>query len=130
MAFEQNQRIEIEDVKTELGKKVNTANVLTLEEIQATTDLTGKVASASSAKELNNNKYHVYGLSRPDDARQEVSIGAAIIDNVGYIIFNIHWISLRLKVIDTSTSTEVYVSCKYGNNGFSNEAQIARIIKG
>lgn len=51
MAFEQNQKIEIEDVKTELGKKVNTANVLTLEVIQATTDLTGKVASASVIKD-------------------------------------------------------------------------------
>lgn len=36
-----------------LDAKVNTANVLTLEEIQATTNLTGKVASASSVKDLN-----------------------------------------------------------------------------
>lgn len=36
--------------QTALNEKVNTANVLTLEEIQATTDLTGKVASASSLK--------------------------------------------------------------------------------
>lgn len=50
MAFEQNQKIEIEDVKTELGKKVNTSSVLTLDEIQGTTDLTGKIASASALK--------------------------------------------------------------------------------
>ena len=51
MAFEQNRKIEIEDVKTELGKKVNTADVRTIEEIQATTDLTGKVASADALKQ-------------------------------------------------------------------------------
>ena len=36
-----------------LDAKVNTANVLTLEEIQATTDLTGKVASAKALKDVN-----------------------------------------------------------------------------
>lgn len=39
--------------QTALDAKVNTANVLTLEEIQATTDLTGKVASAKSAQDIN-----------------------------------------------------------------------------
>ena len=38
-------------VKGELDTKVNTANVLTIDEIQATTDLTGKVASASAIKD-------------------------------------------------------------------------------
>lgn len=36
--------------QTALDTKVNTANVLSLEEIMATTDLTGKVASAGSVK--------------------------------------------------------------------------------
>ena len=52
MAFEQNKRIEIQDVKDKLDGKVSTANVLTLEGIQAATDLTGKVASASALKEI------------------------------------------------------------------------------
>ena len=39
-----------------LNTKVNTADVLTLEEIQATTALTGKVAGADSIKNLSNNK--------------------------------------------------------------------------
>ena len=39
--------------QTALNTKVNTANVLTLEEIQATTDLTGKVADAKSTREIN-----------------------------------------------------------------------------
>lgn len=39
-------------VKSALDTKVNTVDVLTIEEIQATTDLTGKVASASAVKYL------------------------------------------------------------------------------
>ena len=38
-------------VKSALDTKVNTANVLSLEEIQASTDLTGKIASASVIKD-------------------------------------------------------------------------------
>lgn len=56
MAFEQNKPIEIQDVETELGKKVNTSDVLSLEGIQSGTDLTGKVASASALKSVNNGK--------------------------------------------------------------------------
>lgn len=39
--------------QTALNTKLDTANVLTLEEIQATTDLTGKVASAKALKDVN-----------------------------------------------------------------------------
>lgn len=39
-------------VKDALDTKVNTANVLTYEEIEASTDLSGKVASASSIKTI------------------------------------------------------------------------------
>lgn len=51
MAFEQNKPIEIQDVKDKLGGKVSTSDVLTLTDIQASTDLTGKVASASVIKD-------------------------------------------------------------------------------
>lgn len=51
MAFEKNQKIEIEDVKNKLNGKVNTSDVLTLTDIQTSTDLTGKVASASALKQ-------------------------------------------------------------------------------
>lgn len=40
--------------QTALDTKVNTANVLTLEEIQASTNLTGKIASADSLKTTHN----------------------------------------------------------------------------
>lgn len=51
MAFEQNKPIEIQDVKDKLNGKVSTSDVLTLTDIQASTDLTGKVASASALKQ-------------------------------------------------------------------------------
>ena len=44
---------------TTIVNAVNTCS-LTLEEIMATTDLTGKIASASSAKEINQNKMPFY----------------------------------------------------------------------
>ncbi len=46
--------IHAKDVTDELDKKVNTSDVLSFEEIQATTDLTGRVASADSIKSLQN----------------------------------------------------------------------------
>lgn len=46
--------------QTALDAKVNISNVLTLEELQATTDLTGKVAGADNVKPLvNNNIFHI-----------------------------------------------------------------------
>ena len=75
MAFEQNQKIEIEDVKTELGKKVNTSSVRTIEEIQATTDLTGKIASASALKVLN---YREYAPSIKSEYGSGVAFGYTI----------------------------------------------------
>lgn len=47
-------------VKDALDAKVSTANALTLEQIQATDDLTGKVASAGALKQLN--KYFDYNV--------------------------------------------------------------------
>lgn len=52
MAFEQNKPIEIQDVKDKLGGKASTSDVLTLTDVQASTDLTGKVASASALKQV------------------------------------------------------------------------------
>ena len=53
-------------VKDALDTKVNTANVLTLEEIKASTDLSGKVASASALK-ATHNKIIFYQFSLPSD---------------------------------------------------------------
>lgn len=62
MAFEQNKPIEIQDVKDKLDGKVDTSSVSTFEEIMGTTDLTGKVASANSVKDLNE-KFLVKGFN-------------------------------------------------------------------
>ena len=51
MAISQNDPIKATEVAAALDKKVNTSDVLTLAEIQAITDLTGKVASASVIKD-------------------------------------------------------------------------------
>ena len=51
MAFEQNKPIELEDVKKKLDEKVGTSDITTLSEIQSSTDLTGKVASADALKQ-------------------------------------------------------------------------------
>ena len=51
MAFEQNKPIKIQDVKDKLDEKINTSDISTLSEIQSSTDLTGKVASASVIKD-------------------------------------------------------------------------------
>lgn len=51
MAFEQNKPIEIQDVKDKLDEKVNTSDIAALGEIQSSTDLTGKVASADALKQ-------------------------------------------------------------------------------
>ena len=59
-------------VKDALDTKVNTANVLTLEEIQATTDLTGKVASASAVKSLKELK--VSGYSGYLESKQSITV--------------------------------------------------------
>ena len=44
--------VEKQAVTAGLANKVNTSDVLALEEIQASTDLTGKVASAKSARDI------------------------------------------------------------------------------
>ena len=49
--------------QTALDAKANTSDVLTLEQIQATTDLTGKVAGANSIKRLINNRiFYIKGF--------------------------------------------------------------------
>lgn len=52
MAIEKGKSIEANDITKALNTKVNTSDVLSLEDIQDTSDLTGKVASASSVKNL------------------------------------------------------------------------------
>ena len=44
---------ELSQLKTDVDAKINKSDALTLEEIEASTDLTGKVASAESAKDIN-----------------------------------------------------------------------------
>lgn len=54
---------QINKVYSELEKKINYTDALSLEEIQATTNLTGKVASASALINKSNINYHVRGDS-------------------------------------------------------------------
>lgn len=58
---------EFNQLKSDLDNKANTSDVLTLEEIQASTDLTNKIASASSLKNvkdlLENKVYYVGDLN-------------------------------------------------------------------
>lgn len=75
MAFEQNKPIELEDVRKKLGEKVSTSDVLTLGEIQSSTDLTGKVASASALKVLN---YREYAPSIKSEYGSGVAFGYTI----------------------------------------------------
>lgn len=109
-----------------LDAKVNKTDSLTLEEIMATTDLTGKVASAKSAKDLNNNKYYYYTLGSAEDVRDYImGVGSNLLiessGTVAYIIFNIAWISLRFRI----GTDGVYVSYKYGGNNYTNPVKIA-----
>lgn len=103
-----------------LNTKVNTANVLTLGEIQqATTDLTGKVASASSVKSLDTNKMTFYTATSDTDYRDGSSIGIFIDSSgaapVGHIIFNIAWIKMQFQVRDDA----IFVRFKYGGSDAS-----------
>ena len=106
-------------VKSALDTKVNTADVLTLEQIQATTDLTGKVASASSVKSLDVHKMEFYVPSSDTDYRDNNSIGFFIDSSgaspVGHIIFNIAWIRMQFKIHDDA----IFVRFKYGGSGAS-----------
>ncbi len=62
MAFEKDKKIEIEDVKTELSKKVSTSDVLSYEAIKASTDPSGKVASAEALENvISRGNYHSEG---------------------------------------------------------------------
>lgn len=60
MAFEQNKPIEIQDVKDKLNGKVSIGDISTFNEIQSSTDLTGKVASADALKDLGRLKVSGY----------------------------------------------------------------------
>ena len=103
-------------VKSALDTKVNTADVLTAEEILATTDLTGKVASASSVKSLNADNMKFYKASSDTDYRDGYSIGVFIDDTgsapSGHIIFNISWIRMQFKINDDA----IFVRFKYGGS--------------
>ena len=72
--FEQNG----DGKSTTIGNAVNTCS-LTLEEIQATTDLTGKVASANALKDLNSRG--VYKIYTADT----VQTGNAVFPKVAYL---------------------------------------------
>lgn len=64
MAIERNSEILYTDITGELDKKVNTTDVISLKEIQAGTDLTGKVASAEAVRDsLSVSSYHNDGES-------------------------------------------------------------------
>ena len=64
MAFEQNKPIEIQDVKDKLDGKVSTSDVISYEEIKASTDLSGKVPSASAI--VNKCSCVTYGFANND----------------------------------------------------------------
>ena len=55
-------------------------------------------------------------MNSVDDIRNYgQSIGFDVIDNTGYIIININWISLEFKI----TNNRVYRRFKYGDNGWT-----------
>ena len=59
-------------------------------------------------------------MNSVDDTRNyEQSIGFNIIDNTGYIIINILWISLEFKI----TGAQLYRRFKYGDNGWTEWVQ-------
>lgn len=60
MAFEKDKPIEIQDVKGRLDGKVSIGDISTFNEIQSSTDLTGKVAGASALKDLGRLKVSGY----------------------------------------------------------------------
>ena len=102
--------------QTALDTKVNKTDSLTLEEIMATTDLTGKVASAKSAKDLNSNKYSFYKMTSETDFKDgNFNVGSNVINSIGYITFNMDWIRIQFKV----SNTNLLVRFKYGGSNFS-----------
>ena len=102
--------------QTALDTKVNKTDSLTLEEIMATTDLTGKVASAKSAKDLNSNKYSFYKMTSETDFKDgSFNVGSNVINSIGYITFNMDWIRIQFKV----SNTNLLVRFKYGGSNFS-----------
>ena len=108
-----------EKTQKAIDVKVNKTDSLTLEEIMATTDLTNKVASASSAKEINQNTMPFYQMKSENDFRMNNSIGTMITtssDPIAYITFNIVWVKIQFKVV----SGALYVRYKYGDSGASN----------
>ena len=111
--------------QTALNTKVNTANVLSLEELMAATTFTGKVANASITRDLKDYKYEFYQLNNPEDARGIYGVGSDILTEGNsynaYLVFNIAWITLRFKI----TVSGVYVSYKYGDNNYTTPVKIA-----
>lgn len=64
MAISKGSEILYKDIVDELDKKVNATDVLSLEEIQASTDVTGKIASAEAVRDsLSVSSYHNDGES-------------------------------------------------------------------
>ena len=108
---------------TTIKNAVNTCS-LTLEEIQASTDLTGKIASASSVKSLDIHKMNFYIASSDTDYRNDYSIGSFIDDSTsnpsGHIIFNLSWIRLQFKINDSA----IFVRFKYGKSEATNWKQL------
>lgn len=137
-------------VKDALDTKVNTANVLTFDEIRVTTDLTGKVASAGALKEItkldllwtNENpfgefseqtisldlsKYKVIVISvcdyGADSYRRDITQVNFILKNVDSHIFctYLHQDINSMRCVHASDDS-IYISGAAGPNGGPNNA--------
>ena len=150
MAFEQNKPIKIQDVKDKLNEKVNTSDVLTLAQIRSSTDLTGKVASASALKEIVNldllwtnaspysdfpeqtlsldlNKYKVIAISvndyGTDPYRRDTTQVNFILKNVSSHIFStyLHQDIGSIRIVSASDDG-IYISWATDTSGSVNNA--------
>lgn len=107
MAISQNSKILAKDIKDELDRKANATDVLSLEEIRASTDLAGKIASASALKAtLVDFKYHIDGDSLSFKAPE---MGVLIINGSGNNDYYIGTIKYG-KNLDKVVSNNAYDS--------------------
>ena len=101
MAFEQNKQIKIQDVKDKLNEKVNTSDVLSLEEIKTGTDLSGKVPSASAI--VNKCSCVAYGFANKD------TIAITLPKSFNQLLFLSTYRSCGLYVVRRESSGSVFV---------------------
>ena len=69
------------------GEKANKADVLSLEEIQASTDLSGKIASASSVKSINTRFSSLYSYSITTNGNKNIKLGVTNIKTLNIFYF-------------------------------------------